>query len=92
MDLQQRPPEYGAWRHHADAETCIGCLVPLLAAAKNGGITHDQRFSSRRHAKDETIEWMLWYNQSRLHLTLDYVSPMQFEKQWRADHLMAANA
>lgn len=21
---------------------------------------HDLRFSSRRHAKDETIEWMLW--------------------------------
>ncbi|RLK56380.1 transposase InsO family protein [Stenotrophomonas rhizophila] len=52
---------------------------------------HDHRFSKRRHAKDETIEWMLWYNQSRLHSTLDYVSPMQFEKRWRADQLTAAS-
>lgn len=52
---------------------------------------HDQRFSSRRHAKDETIAWMLWYNQSQLHSTLDYVSPVQLEKHWRADQLMAAS-
>lgn len=42
---------------------------------------HGQRFITRRHAKDETIAWMLWYNQSRLHSTLNYVSPIQFEKQ-----------
>jgi len=46
---------------------------------------HDQRSSSRRHTEDETVEWMLWYNQSRLHSALDYVSPMQLEKHWRAD-------
>ena len=45
---------------------------------------HGQRFVTRRHAKDETIDWLLWYNHSRLHSTLNYVSPMQFEKQWRA--------
>jgi len=42
---------------------------------------HGQHFITRRHAKDETIDWMLWYNQSRLHSTLNYVSPIQFEKQ-----------
>lgn len=52
---------------------------------------HAQRFSSRRHAKDETISWMLWYNQSRLHSTLNHVSPMQFETHWHADQLKAAS-
>jgi transposase InsO family protein len=33
---------------------------------------------------DETIDWLLWYNHSRLHSTLNYVSPMQFETSWRA--------
>ena len=43
---------------------------------------HGQRFVTRRHAKDETIAWLLWYNKVRLHSTLAYVSPMQFEQTW----------
>ena len=39
MDIQPRAPEYGTRRYHTEAETGIGRLVPLLAKAKNGGIT-----------------------------------------------------
>ena len=45
---------------------------------------HGQRFVSRRHAKDETIAWLLWYNKARLHSTLAYVSLIQFESEWLA--------
>jgi transposase InsO family protein len=45
---------------------------------------HGQRFATRRAARDETIDWMLWYNRTRLHSTLAYVSPMQFEENWLA--------
>ncbi len=45
---------------------------------------HGQRFITRRHAKDETLAWLLWCHQSRLHSTLNYVSPMQFEQLWLA--------
>ena len=45
---------------------------------------HGQRFHTRRQAKDETIAWLLWYNRARLHSTLAYVSPMQFEENWLA--------
>jgi len=31
------------------------------------------------------MAWLLWYNQSRLHSTLNYVSPMQFEQHWLID-------
>jgi putative ATP-binding cassette transporter len=31
---------------------------------------HGQRFVTRRQAKDEVIDWLLWYNQTRLHSTL----------------------
>lgn len=43
---------------------------------------HGQRFETIRQARDETLDWLLWYNQTRLHSTLDYVSPMQFERDW----------
>ena len=39
MDLQSRTTEYGVGRHHAHAEIEARCLTPLLADAKNGGIT-----------------------------------------------------
>jgi transposase InsO family protein len=40
---------------------------------------HGQRFETIREAKDETLAWLLWYNQTRMHSTLNYVSPVQFE-------------
>jgi putative transposase len=43
---------------------------------------HGQRFETIREAKDETIAWLLWYNRTRMHSTLKYVSPMQFEQDW----------
>ncbi len=43
---------------------------------------HGQHFESIRQAKDETIAWLLWYNQTRLHSTLNYVSPIKFEQNW----------
>ena len=43
---------------------------------------HGQRFGTIREAKDETITWLLWYNRTRMHSTLNYVSPMQFEQDW----------
>ena len=43
---------------------------------------HGQRFETIRQAKDETIAWLLWYNQSRMHSTLGYASPVEFETEW----------
>jgi Integrase core domain len=40
-----------------------------------------QRFATRREAMDEVIDWLSFYNHSRLHSTLGYVSPMQFEQK-----------
>ena len=45
---------------------------------------HGKRFATRRHAMDEVVDWLNFYNHKRLHSTLDYVSPMTFEKRWNA--------
>ena len=43
---------------------------------------HGQRFETIRQAKDEAIAWLLWYNRTRLHSTLNYISPVDFEQNW----------
>ena len=43
---------------------------------------HGQRFSTIRQAKDETLAWLLWYNRQRMHSTLNYASPVEYEQNW----------
>jgi putative transposase len=51
---------------------------------------HGQHFDTIRKAKDETIAWLLWYNRTRLHSTLNYVSPIRFEQDWNEATATAA--
>jgi len=56
------------------------CSETLFASLKVERL-HGQHFQTIRQAKDETLDWLLWYNRTRLHSTLKYISPMQFEEQ-----------
>jgi transposase InsO family protein len=44
---------------------------------------HGQTFISVRAAKDAVIDWILWYNQKRMHSMIGYQSPVEFEQAWR---------
>jgi len=68
---------------NACAETLFGSLkVERL---------HGERFETIREAKDATIEWLLWYNGKRMHSTLGYRSPTEFEREWtEANEKLAA--
>jgi putative transposase len=57
------------------------CSETLFASLKVERL-HGKQFQTIRQAKDETIAWLLWYNRTRMHSTLNYVSPMQFEHDW----------
>lgn len=54
------------------------------------GRLYGRKFATRREAMDEIIDWMLFYNHSRLHSTLGYISPMRFEQNWLAAQLKNA--
>jgi transposase InsO family protein len=54
------------------------------------GRLHGMRFETRRQAMDEVIDWLTFYNYRRLHSTLGYISPMQFENNWFAAQLKKA--
>jgi transposase InsO family protein len=57
------------------------CSETLFSSLKVERL-YGQRFQTIREAKDEVIAWLLWYNRTRMHSTLNYVSPVQFEQDW----------
>jgi putative transposase len=68
---------------NACAETLFGSLkVERL---------HGQRFATLRQAQDETLAWLLWYNQTRMHSTLNYLSPAEYEQSWAQQTAAAPN-
>jgi transposase InsO family protein len=45
---------------------------------------HGKKFETRRDAMDAILDWLAFYNYRRLHSTLGYLSPMQYEQRWHA--------
>lgn len=45
---------------------------------------YGRKFATRQEAMDAVLDWMAFYNHRRLHSTLGYLSPMQFEQRWHA--------
>jgi len=43
---------------------------------------HGQKFATREKARQAVMDWMAFYNHRRLHSSLGYLSPMQYEKRW----------
>ena len=39
---------------------------------------------------DAVIDWLTFYNHSRLHSTLGYVGPTKFEERWSAAYQLNA--
>jgi putative transposase len=44
---------------------------------------HGEKFITVRAAKDAALNWILWYNQKRLHSTIGYQSPVELDRTWR---------
>jgi putative transposase len=62
----------------------------LWGSLKRARIQGKKRFATREQAKAEVMDWLAFYNATRLHSTLNYVSPMQFERNWLAAQVKEA--
>ncbi len=71
----------------ADLGFCHNAPTESFWGRLKVGRLYGQRFATRRQAMDEVIDWMTFYNHRRIHSTLGYVSPMQFERSWLAAQL-----
>ncbi len=48
-------------------------------------LVHDRRFATRAEAKAAVFDYIeVFYNRTRVHSTLDYKSPVEFEVAWAA--------
>jgi len=85
--------EYGITASMSRRGNCWdnACSETLFGSLKVERL-HGQRFVTRRQAKVEAIAWLLWYNKTRLHSTLAYVSPMRFEQDWLAAQAKQVNS
>lgn len=43
---------------------------------------HGNRMTTREQARHIVLDWIAFYNAHRLHSSLGYVSPMQYERKW----------
>ena len=39
-------------------------------------------FTSKNEARTAIFEWLTWYNSQRLHSSLGYMPPEEFEESW----------
>jgi len=43
---------------------------------------HGRKFATREQARQAVMDWMAFYNHRRLHSTLGYLNPMEYERRW----------
>ncbi len=46
-------------------------------------IDRTQAWSGRAEVERETAEWVRWFNADRLHSSIDYLSPIDYETRYR---------
>ena len=73
----------GQRRNNAPTESFWGRLKTASVQEHN--------FTTRAQSKPARMDWIAFYNHRRLHSSLGYLSPMQFEQRWyRAQRKKAA--
>lgn len=62
-------------------------------ASLKAELVHGRRFRTRAEARSELFEYIeIWYNRKRLHSSLGYLSPVQYETVMAERHPMAIAA
>jgi putative transposase len=80
-DFQKQLKAFGMFGSMSrKGDCCDNAVTETLFGSLKVERLHGLRFATRRAAKDEVMDWFQFYNHRRLHSTLGYLSPMNFEK------------
>jgi putative transposase len=52
-------------------------------------LVYETHFSTKQEARMAVFEWIIWYNSERLHSSIEYNSPMEFEELHRSNQTAA---
>jgi putative transposase len=78
--------EHGMLQSMSRAGDCYdNAMMESLWASLKKELVHDRRFRTHEEARAAGFEWIeVWYQRTRLHSSLGYVSPETFEAAARA--------
>jgi putative transposase len=54
-------------------------------------LIHRYRFATRAEARGAVFNWISWYNRTRLHSTLGYLAPIDWEHRHSQHHPMSGD-
>jgi len=52
---------------------------------------HEQTWTGRTEVERETASWVHWYNSTRLHSSINYCPPIEYEQSYRERTTLAAS-
>ncbi|EQD37366.1 Integrase, catalytic core domain protein, partial [mine drainage metagenome] len=55
-------------------------MAESLWASLKRELVYNSHFATKEEARLAVFEWIVWYNNERLHSSLDYMSPREFEE------------
>ncbi|RYF56847.1 MAG: IS3 family transposase [Comamonadaceae bacterium] len=66
-----------------------GLMESTIGLYKTELIDRDASWSDRAEVERETAEWVRWFNADRLHSSIDYLSPIEYETRYREQRTTA---
>lgn len=91
-DYQDKLKENGISQSMSAKGDCYdnACMESFFTTLKKE-LVYRRRFKTREEAKLAIINYIeTWYNSKRCHSSLDYMSPMEYEKYQKNNRLIAA--
>jgi putative transposase len=85
-------PPTSACGNRSAAPACAGTtLSPTFWSSLKRELVHRYRFATRADARRAIFAWITWYNRTRLHSTLGYLPPIQWEQHYSQHHSISGD-
>lgn len=86
-DYQRQLADLGMLQSVGRTGVCWdNAVAEALWSSLKRELVHRTRFATRAQARRAIFKWINWYNRERLHSTLGYLSPNQWETQYGQQH------